>query len=141
MSNIINISDSPLSGLKRKVEWTDLVISKREKEIRLYTTCRFYEQLSGDTYGNEINTREILPFELILYAKNSNLVNPDNGLLVTPIYSGGTQMWQDVAGNVTESVIGHFDFFMEKMNEEINTNDLIQTTILIEDQLYKSYDK
>jgi hypothetical protein len=141
MAELIEISNSPLSGLKRKVEWSDLLISKKEKEIRLYTLCRFYEKLSGDTFGNEINRLEIKPFERILFAKNGNQVNPATGLIATKSFSGSTEIWIDVLGNISLTSIGQFDFFSERMNQPEIMNDVIEQIVHSEDLIYKTYDK
>lgn len=142
MNIIIPISNSPTSGLKRKVEWTTLSILRAEQEIRLYTICRFFQKLSGDTYGAHINTMEIKPFERILYAKNTNQVNPANGLICNPqIDSGGTTTWMDVIGNVVEFPMGQFDFFIVQMDTSIVLGNLIETIILSEDQIYQTYNK
>lgn len=128
-----------LTGLKRKVEWTNLVISKNEQEIRLYTTCRLYEKLEDNSYGDEISRLEVKPFERILYAKNINMVNPDTGLIVEPhIMSGDTQTWIDVGGNVCINVIGMFDYFINIMNENIIVNNIVENIIFMEDQFYKT---
>lgn len=141
MNTIINISDSPISKLKRKVKWTTLSILEEEREIRLYTICRFYENLSGTTYGNPINTSEIKPFERILYARNTNQVNPINGIMVNPQLSGDTTIWIDAIGNVVEFPMGQFDFFIQKMDEEIILSQIIESIIYAEDQIYQTYNK
>lgn len=144
MEDFIEISDSPLSGFKRKVQWTDLLISKNEKEFRLYTVCRFYESIetvSGITYGNEISKLEIKPFERILYAKNSNMVNPNTGLLTTKNFSGGTEVWIDVLGNVSLSAMGQYDYFFNRLKESEIFLDVINSIIHSEDLIYKTYDK
>jgi hypothetical protein len=138
---MINISNSPLSGLKRKVEWTNLLISKTDEQCRLYTTCRLYEKLSGDTYGDEVNKLEVKPFERILFAKNTNRVNPATGLIAFPSMSGETEIWIDVLGNVSLSVVGQFDYFRARMGQPEIFDQVIDAIIQSEDIIYKTYDK
>jgi hypothetical protein len=101
-SNYININDSPNSGLKRKVEWRKFTFEEDSKMVRLFCTVHLYEDNSG-TYGDEINSKEIKPFEVILVA-STDPVNPATGTLlvngVDPITS------QTINNPITE-----FEFF------------------------------
>lgn len=147
----INISDSPTTGLKRKVVWNGgFYFNSREKFVKLFTICEIYKNENG-AYGEKISTLEIKPFERILTTTNNIKVNPLNGKQCYSIeLNQGTEespqiviVWKQKNDNsVVANVVGQFDFFEYLIfSGAINIPQLISSIVLDEDQVNKSYDK
>jgi hypothetical protein len=107
--NFIEISNSPNSGLKRKVEWRKFTFEEDSKVVRLFCIVHVYEDSAG-TYGDEINSKEIKPYEVILVA-STDPVNPATGSLLINGIDPATH--QTVSNPITE-----FQFFEMIVNTQ-----------------------
>lgn len=147
----INISDSPTTGLKRKVLWEGgFFYSKREQFVKLFTICELYKNENGE-YGDLVKTLEVAPFERILNSTNNIKVNPLNGKqCYSEQVNEGTEeepsivtVWKQKNNDaVVANVVGQFDFFEGLIfSGAVNIPQIIGATVQDEDQVNKSYDK
>lgn len=156
---IINISDHPTLGLKRKVSWHSFIYSEKDSYVKLYTICHHFsaDQEDKSKYAESFSSRAVSDFEKILIASNEKIVNPLNGVIckqiITQILDENNDPVLDEDGNPTfnskftdalggdvKNPIGEFDFFQALTSKPINIQDLVNGLIIQEDQIYHSYD-
>jgi hypothetical protein len=137
--NCIKISNSP-NGKCRAIERKRLLIAEDLKQILIITSRRFFEPDSNDVdgIGEELTGRVDYPaYERNLIASNDKLCNPANGLMVS--LSGETYI--DAIGNVVASPIGLYDFFEPLLDQPVSIHQLVNQNILLEDQVYGTWNK
>ena|SRR6267154_2280617 len=145
--NMVKISPSA-NGKQRVIEWIGINTRWDLKVITILTKRRFFEgdDNAPDGLGVEITGKIDFPeFEHNLTASNDKLCNPANGLMVSPVAvsgdSGTTVVFKDAAGNTVGYPIGLFDFFRPLLSQPVSQNDLIRQNIVVEDSVYKTWDK
>lgn len=135
MNTIINISDHPVTGLKRKVQWRIFNFNDQDKFVNLYTTVSHYENNGGE-YGDKVSSRAVSDFERILVANNDRRVNPLNGLRCSV---NENEEWVDPLGTIVPSPVPQYDFFVLMIQNPVNIPTLIAGIILQEDQVYSGF--
>lgn len=133
MQTIIDISNHPVLGLKRKVQWKTFIFSLEEEQVKLFTRCLHYNQ--DDTI---FSSNAVKDFEKTLIASNQRNVNPTNGLVCN---LNEDNEWEDMAGNLLEvEPVGQFTFFTYLIGNPVNIPPLIESIIQQEDVYFHGYD-
>jgi hypothetical protein len=152
MNRIIEISNAPLSGFKRKVEWTEFCFTPSRKMVTLDVNVYGYKNENGQ-YGERVDD-EYPPFRRVLVASNDRFVNPANNGMVVNI----TQEEEEVNGELVmvskfydaqtnallqpETLMRQYDFFEYLVeNTPVNIPMLIQQTILSDDIIFNTFNK
>lgn len=140
--NIVDISDHPILGLKRKVSWKTFIFSLEDEKVSLFTKCLHYTKAADENgdpflYGDPFSSAAVRDFERILIASNTRMIDPSNGLVCSQDENG---IWINVAGQtVLGGPMGQFDFFKILIQNSIQIIPLIEGIILQEDMYFGSY--
>ena len=120
-TQLINISDEPTLGLKRKLKFIRQDWNENSKQISLHFRCYLFENNNGE-YGNQISGNLELdldnskaPKTKILTASNNVKVNPQTGDIVQPtneVIDGQPKLVY------TEDYISELEYF-KRMPQEI----------------------
>jgi hypothetical protein len=132
-----NISNAPLTGLKRSIDVIAIIIDQHHIELRnlIY---------SLDINGVRITGSQATPHLDVDIADNTTLVDPANGQYViqtgvdinkNPIYSydGGANNGQPFVG----APVGEYTFLIGFLNQNVNIVTLISEYIQLNDSLGK----
>lgn len=153
---LFEISDDPLTKLKRKAHYRKLLIEDdeifqgNEGFIRLIVNILFYENINGE-YGEEVNytlNPGVQFYERVLKVHNGILVNPANQgtpvikVELTPSSSNSegniipaTYEYRDIENNqIVISPIGYYDYFAYVIEHEpVIIMEVIKINIQFED--------
>lgn len=139
----IEISDSPITGLKRKVSWEGgFYFSKRNQQIKLFTICEMYKNENGN-YGDLISILEVKPFERIFTSTDAILINPINGKQCYSVEENGSLIWRQKNDNsLVANPVGQYSY-LENMifSGSVDIPAIIESVIQDEDQVNHAFDK
>lgn len=134
--NLIDISDHPILGLKRKVSWDTFIYSENEQIIKVFTVCHCYYNDNG-RYGEPFMSNIVKDFQRVLIASNIRQVNPLTGDVCNQNDNG---IWIDLLGNTIDKPIGQFEFFRLLINNKsVDIPGLIESAIIQEDTYFHNY--
>jgi hypothetical protein len=134
---IINISNHPILGVKRKVEIRGYYQSWAEEFIKVFAVCHHYEN-DKEEYGELINTQSLKSFERIFIGRNEIKVDLVDGM---ELYQDGDVYKRYDTDVVCENYAGQFDFLdLIIKNTPVNIPAMITSVIQVEDLFKKNFD-
>lgn len=141
---IVNISDDPISGLKRKVYVAgflafDEEAEQGEKMGRVFAKVIYFKNnngVYGDLLGLVKGEERYAPYERNIEASNRRLVNPLNGLEV----SFENNEYRDPLNNLVANPVEQLDFFINMLqNNNVNVVEILTNIVQTEDQYFQSF--
>jgi hypothetical protein len=117
---VVDVSDDPVTGLKRKTRMREFIWNPDDKIVVIRTETRYYENVGGE-YGNRLDLQRLQPLNKDLVAGQFNFVD-SNGNVVS-------------AENRQEGVeyITEYEFYEQAVSNPIVLVDAIKNAILLAD--------
>lgn len=114
---IVEISNDPISGFKRKTILSNFTWDAINKSIVTRTETYYFNCNEDNSYGDIIDSARFAPYSTVLVANNNNIVD-ENGDIVLPE--------NQIEG---QTYYGEYDYYVMAASQAIIIFDLIRTSI------------
>lgn len=118
---LVEISDDPLTGLKRKTRMRGFYWIPDENCVKINTETYYFEVGEGNTYGPMVSSTRLRPYEVLLMASNASKVNGSGMVVPLEDQEEGLEYY------------GEYDFYVMVARSPAIVVELVETSIMMAD--------